>query len=113
MFPLKTFLNSSRPSIDHWTICSMSFLRKSRSSIERFLLIPPGMAPVPWIFLPEVALITSWPYLRIRMAILARSGCFWATPITLRIAGSASKPNNRSGEARWKKCRTWLWKVCP
>ena len=47
------------------------------------------------------------------MAILASSGCFWATPITLRIAGSASKPKRKSGEQRWKKCRAWDWKVCP
>ena len=36
--------------------------------------MPPGMAPVPWIFLPAVALMISWPYLRIITPWTARSG---------------------------------------
>ncbi len=81
----------------------------SRSSIERFLLIPPGIAPLPWIFFPAVALMISWPNLRISTAFVAISGCSRATPITLRVAGGASKPNRRSGDARWKKCRACDW----
>ena len=38
--------------------------------------MPPGMAPVPWIFLPAVALMISWPNLRIRTPWTARSLCF-------------------------------------
>ena len=60
-------------------------------------MIPPGIAPVPWIFLPAVALMISWPYLRIITPWTASSGYLAATPMTLRIAGSASKPNSRSG----------------
>ena len=59
--------------------------------------MPPGIAPVPWIFLPAVALMISWPYLRIITPWTARSGNLAATPMTLRMAGSASKPNSRSG----------------
>ena len=35
--------------------------------------MPPGMAPVPWIFLPAVAWMISWPNLRSSTAWTARS----------------------------------------
>jgi hypothetical protein len=40
-------------------------------------------------------------------ALLASSGAASMTPTTLRLAGSESQPNSRSGLARWKKCRAW------
>ncbi len=81
----------------------MSFSRESLSAMVRFLLMPPGIAPVPWIFLPAVTLIISWPYLRIITPCTASSGYFFITPITFLTAGSASNPKRRSGETRWKK----------
>ena len=34
-------------------------------------------------------------------------------PMTLRVAGSASKPRSRSGPASSKKCMPWLWMIWP
>ena len=48
-----------------------------------------------------------WPTRRTAMPSRASCGRSAATPKRLRRAGSASKPNSRSGDDRWKKLRAW------
>ena len=93
----------------------MSLRKPSRSAMERFLFTPPGMAPVPWIFLPAVALMISWPYFAHHHALhreVAETSVRDADDVA-GCAGSASKPKSRSGETRWKKCSAWDWKIWP
>ena len=62
--------------------------------------MPPGIAPVPWIFLPAVALMISWPYLRIMTPCTARSGYLPATPMTLRMAGVGVEAEQQVGRGQ-------------
>ena len=54
-----------------------------------------------------------WPHLRRPMPSFASAGFFRATPMMLRTAGSASKPNSRSGDERWKNDSAFDWTIWP
>ena len=74
---------------------------------------PPGTMPVGWMRLPPSHSMICWPHLRSSMPSLASCGFLRATPTMLRIAGSASNPNSRSGDERWKNERALLWTIWP
>ena len=56
--------------------------------------------------------MTVCPNLRSAMPSRRASGCSASRPATLRVAGSWSMPNSRSGAERWKKesaCDCTIW----
>ena len=64
---------------------------------RRLRLMPPGMAPVPWIFLPAVASMISCPNLRIRTARRPSSGFSRITSKMLRLLGRRLEAEQQVG----------------
>src|SRR5450830_690595 len=54
-----------------------------------------------------------WPHFRSPMPSFASWGFCRATPRMLRTAGSASNPNRRSGDERWKNDSAFDWTIWP
>ena len=86
---------------------------RSRTSAVSWNATPPGTMPVGWIRLPPSHSMICWPHLRSPIPSRASCGFLRATPTMLRIAGSASNPNSRSGELRWKNESALLWTIWP
>src|SRR5215218_1460324 len=79
----------------------------SRVSEARGAAIPPGTTPAGWMRLPPIHSITCWPKRRSPTPSRASCGFAPSTPNRCRPLASASKPNSRSGEDRWKKLSAW------
>ncbi len=86
---------------------------RSRTSGLSWNATPPGTMPSGWIRLPPSHSMICWPHFRSSMPSRASWGLARATPTMLRTAGSASNPNSRSGEQRWKKCSACDCITCP
>ena len=84
---------------------------RSRVSADRGDSTPPGTTHDGWIRLPPSHSMICWPNLRTAIPSRASCGLAWATPRMLRLAGSASNPNSRSGEDRWKKLSAFDWTI--
>src|SRR5215216_816320 len=70
---------------------------------------PPGTTQAGWIRLPPSDSMTCWPKRRSPTPSRASCGLAPSTPNRWRPPASASKPNSRSGEDRWKKLRACDW----
>ena len=86
---------------------------RSRTSAVSGQATPPGTIPSGWIRLPATHSMICWPHFRSSIPSFASCGLWRATPMMLRTDGSASKPNSRSGEERWKKERAFDWTIWP
>ena len=67
------------------------------------LLTPPGMTPVPWMRLPAIWRMTSWPNLRVSTPCLARSGKAAATPMMLRLRDLALEAEQEVGRGEMEE----------